>query len=408
MALKVKEEKVDNGMRIIAVQADGLESVGESIAVNYGSVDEPKNSRGFAHALEHMLFKGTKTKSWKDITESFKEMGATENAETRFEETIYYGMVHKSEAERLASLLADMIKNSTIPEEEFKKEKGALLGELKMIKDNPLSEAIFLSSSTIYKKSPAKYPIIGNESFIRNMKSSMLRKEYLKNYTPENIVAVIYGGISVEKGILLLKRHFEEFARSGKKVQRKVAKGEKSEEKELEKNTNQSAISVSYRCRPLDSIGTFATLLLAENMLSSRLFDEVREKRGLSYATYARYEFAKSFSFISAVSNASKEPDEVLKIIKRESHNFFSGQIGEQEFKKHKNGLSNILRMRMDDSLVTAIQISTFANMGMSVNEYLGVDSEIRRLSLKEFKDSVGELVEYDDPGIYFIRGKRS
>ncbi len=342
-----------------------LESVGLAVGVNYGSIDDGSDINGAAHYLEHMLFKGTKKRTYGEINDEVRSMGAYSNAFTTFENTVYLFRGHSDYFHGMLDILSDMIKNSTLPPKEFELERGPVINENLIHQDN----ARFFFSDTfgkvLYKKHPAKLPVGGSRKSIEQVKRSDLIRIYKGAYSPKNMFLTIYGKVSTDDARKISRRMFDGF--NGKSVkERRVVAEEPQAKREMtvrRENIKQARVGIGFKCLPYRSerLREFLSLLVASRLLSYRLFDEIREKRGLSYDPSASYYPYSTFGFIGA--QAGVEPSsmaEAKEIMLREFGRLERGDVTESEVENAKTGLRIQYRMMREDTLDMVSAISSY------------------------------------------------
>lgn len=350
-------DRLTNGLSLGILPFTQLQTVGIVVGIRYGSIDEKPQLNGSAHFLEHMMFKGTKKRTWNAINDETKEFGIRKNAFTDKETTVYYMQVYKKYAERAFDILSDMIKNSTIPENEFELERGPIMNENLIRRDNPQFMFYDYIPMAIYKNYPAKMPIGGNnELTIKNITKSDVLAIYKKYYNPSNMFLAVHGGISKSKALGLAKKYFDGF-----NLPKMIPKRNPSREKPSKNSITiskdgikQTRIGIGFACREFDSgnINEYITLNVIAQYLRSKLFDEIREKRGLSYDPTAYYSAYGNFGFIAAGAGAMpKNIDAVEDIILKEFEKIANGEISKKDLEITKKGLSISLETQKENTL---------------------------------------------------------
>ncbi len=213
-AIQSQKVLLENGMTVVTAEMPSSDMVSVFGFVNVGSTMEgPFLGTGLSHFLEHMIFKGTARRKPGDIPNEIQSLGGVINASTGFDYTIFTITVPGTAFSQGLDILADMLMNATIDEEEFQREKQVVLSELEMYKDKPdryLSEMVF---RTVYRSHPYKVPIIGYEDVLKSLTAGQMKQHYKQFYAPNNIVLVVAGGIKSEEVIEEARRAFEHFQR---------------------------------------------------------------------------------------------------------------------------------------------------------------------------------------------------
>ncbi|MBP2240178.1 putative Zn-dependent peptidase [Cytobacillus eiseniae] len=284
----IKKYTCQNGARVVLEKIPTVRSVAIGVWIGTGSRDENKENNGISHFLEHMFFKGTKTRSAREIAESFDSIGGQVNAFTSKEYTCYYAKVLDTHAHFALEVLADMFFNSTFVEEELDKEKKVVYEEIKMYEDTPDDIVHDLLSKAIYENHPLGYPILGTEETLATFNGEKL-KQYVHNmYTPENIVISIAGNI--EESFI---REVEQFFGSYEGGSREKAEGKPafhSNQIARKKDTEQAHLCIGFDGLQVGHENMY-DLIILNNILggsmSSRLFQDVREQKGLAYSVFS-------------------------------------------------------------------------------------------------------------------------
>jgi predicted Zn-dependent peptidase len=192
----IKKYTCQNGVRIVFENIPTVRSVAIGIWIGTGSRNENPQNNGVSHFLEHMFFKGTKTRSAREIAESFDSIGGQVNAFTSKEYTCYYAKVLDDHAGYALDVLADMFFHSTFDEEELKKEKNVVYEEIKMYEDTPDDIVHDVLSRATFGSHPLGYPILGTEETLAKFNGDTLREYMNGHYTPDNVVISVAGNVS--------------------------------------------------------------------------------------------------------------------------------------------------------------------------------------------------------------------
>ena len=282
-------KKYDNGLRLVVKKMDGLMSVTMGIIVGAGAAMETDAQDGISHFIEHMQFKGTKKRNAFEISDAFDRIGAQVNAYTGKDATVYYTKSTSDHAATAFEALSDLFLNATYPEEEIAREKGVICEEISMNEDTPDDLTLDLLATAMYGNGYYGRNILGPA---KNVKAFTLEdvKAYKDAwYRPENIVISFAGAIDFETAQSLVENTFGlleggKFKKSEKKISFEYKKIKKS------KPIEQTHLAMGYRAlargHELFDAMQAACGILGGNM-SSRLFQEVREKRGLAYSVYS-------------------------------------------------------------------------------------------------------------------------
>ena len=283
------EKRYENGLRLVVKEMEGLMSVTMGILVGTGASVETDAEDGISHFIEHMQFKGTKKRNAFEISDAFDRLGAQVNAFTGKDLTCYYSKCTSDHTAACFELLSDLFLNSTFPEDEMEREKGVVCEEISMNEDTPEDLCLDLLARAFYGKENYGRNILGTSDNVRKFTVADIQKYKNARYCPENIVISFAGGVDLQTAQALVERYFDNLPK-GKFENRppKIVKPHLSLVKR--KPIEQMHIAIAYPSVPRgdereDLVGALNGIL--GGSMSARLFQEVREKRGLAYSVYS-------------------------------------------------------------------------------------------------------------------------
>ncbi|MCY7904816.1 insulinase family protein [Bacillus inaquosorum] len=284
----IKRYTCQNGVRVVLENNPTVRSVAIGVWIGTGSRHETPEINGISHFLEHMFFKGTSTRSAREIAESFDRIGGQVNAFTSKEYTCYYAKVLDEHANYALDVLADMFFHSTFDENELKKEKNVVYEEIKMYEDAPDDIVHDLLSKATYGNHSLGYPILGTEETLASFNGDSLRQYMHDYYTPDRVVISVAGNIS-DSFIKDVEKWFGSYEAKGK------ATGLEKPEFYTEKLTRKKETEQAHLCLGFKGLEVgherIYDLIVLNNVLggsmSSRLFQDVREDKGLAYSVYS-------------------------------------------------------------------------------------------------------------------------
>lgn len=310
---------LNNGLTLL-IDHRTADAVTIGILVKVGSNDERLEERGIAHFLEHMLFEGTTTKSAKELTSAIENIGGESNATTTNERTFFYVTVPKKHVALAIAMLADMFQNASFPKDAFEKEKSIILDEIKMLHDDPKAYQWIIFLQHLFTKNRTRLPVYGDVSCIKKLSREKVMQFYKKYYTTRNSIITVCGNVpDIKKKI---ERAFSKLRSTP--VQRWKNPEELFQkhpvEKTLSKDIHQTYILFGYKTSPAhhkDSPVLDVIKALLDRGQSSRLFDEIRTKRGLAYAVGAAHEANSTYGyFVVAVMTQKRNREEVRSLIR--------------------------------------------------------------------------------------------
>lgn len=284
----IKRYTCQNGVRVVLESNPTVRSVAIGVWIGTGSRHETPEINGISHFLEHMFFKGTSTRSAREIAESFDRIGGQVNAFTSKEYTCYYAKVLDEHANYALDVLADMFFHSTFDENELKKEKNVVYEEIKMYEDAPDDIVHDLLSKATYGNHSLGYPILGTEETLASFNGDSLRQYMHDYYTPDRVVISVAGNIS-DSFIKDVEKWFGSYEAKGK------ATGLEKPDFYTEKLTRKKETEQAHLCLGFKGLQVgherIYDLIVLNNVLggsmSSRLFQDVREDKGLAYSVYS-------------------------------------------------------------------------------------------------------------------------
>ncbi len=361
--MKVFKSTLNNGLRVIIIPMPSVLSATATVWAGVGSSHEPRSKAGIAHFFEHIVFKGSaKRPSAKAISEAVDNFGGEQNAFTGKEMTGFY---IKAPAERLGDavdILSDMVLNPLIPVAEVKREKGVIKAELDMYRDTPVRHIFDIYEEEVFAGTPLQYDVIGSKKTI----DKITREDFLdyknKFYQPQNMLVTVAGGVDVEQVKKLVARHWK------LDVKNKTSKNQKSNAYGLTskyprvrvefKKTDQAHMILGFRGIGIkDKKMRFSEEVLRAILgggMSSRMFEKVRERRGLAYAVKtANNNYTHTGSFQTYAGVEPQKAFDALKIILAEYKKMTdkkTAKISESELTKAKEYLKGHLALSLEDT----------------------------------------------------------
>ena len=392
---QVKSLIKENGLIIATDKISDVETVAVEILVKSGSRNEIKENNGISHFLEHMAFKGTPSRSAKDIAEEFDMIGGHFNAYTSRAETVYHAKVLKQDLKKAVDVLTDIFLNSNFEEKELEKEREVILQELYMTRDNPDDIVFDYFQETAFPKQSLGRSILGTEEFIKSLTRESLLHYFKNQYSTKNTIISAAGNFDTDTFTGLIDEKFKDF-RNKEVLECKPGKytgGELHVQKDLEQSQFLLGFEgISYLDEAFYNIQILSIIL--GGGMSSRLFQEIREKRGLVYTISS---FASSYSDCGIFGIYSAlDPNNINLLIDLiiEQLHLITEKIDDKEFNKAKAQVKASLFMSMESSTARAKRLgSNFAMFGryISNDEILG---KIDRTSIQSLKNMAKMIIK--------------
>ena len=384
---------LNNGLRIVTEKIPYLHSVAIGIWVKTGSRNETIQNNGISHFAEHMFFKGTEKRTAKQISETLENVGGQINAFTSKECTCFYTKTLDTHFELAFDLLADIFFNSKFDNKELELEKNVILEEVNMYEDTPEDIVHDLLSETIYKSSLG-YPILGSQKNIKEMTSDKL-KEYIKqNYLPQNIVISIAGNFEDDKVDNLIDKYFAHWNVENKQKQYYKQTEFNSGELIRNKDIEQTHICIGFpgiENSHEDFYSIVAMNTILGGGMSSRLFQEIREKRGLAYSVYSYVTaYMKEGYFTIYAGINPKNEDQVVEIIEKEINKIRKKEINEQEISNVKEQLKGNFLLGLESST----SIMSYGGKSELLFDHIKTPEEAIARIDNVSKNNVGEMID--------------
>jgi predicted Zn-dependent peptidase len=315
--VSVRTTALENGMTVITDDMPNLESASLGIWVKAGSRSESAAEHGISHVLEHMAFKGTKSRNALQIAEAIENVGGDLNAATSVEHTGYFARVLKEDVPLAADILSDILQNSLFEQTELDREQQVIVQEIGAARDNPDDHVFDLFQQAAYPDQPIGRTILGTAESVRGFSPGTIRGYMDRNYVGDQMVVCAAGAVDHEALVEIADRRFRGLKADGAPAPEK-ARYVGGEQRVLSDH-EQAHIVLGMEGRAYNSDGFYAAQILASILgggMSSRLFQEVREKRGLCYSVYAfHWAFADSGIFGVAASTGENEVTDLLPVV---------------------------------------------------------------------------------------------
>ena len=343
--------RLPSGLTVVTERMDRVETVSFGAYVGAGSRHETAEENGVSHFLEHMAFKGTERRSAARIAEEIEAVGGHINAYTAREQTAYYVKVLKEDTALGADIVGDILTHSVFEPEELERERGVILQEIGQANDTP-DDIIFDHFQTAaYPDQPMGRPVLGSEDGIKTMPRAVLTAYMKRNYAPSNCVVAAAGNLEHEDIVDLARRHFADLPseRPPAMAAADYRGGEFREDRDLDQvHIVLGFPSVGFKDRDYYPALLLSTLL--GGGMSSRLFQEIREKRGLVYSIYsfaAPYEDGGLFGIYAGTGES--EAAELMPVTLEELRKVQT-QTTEEELRRAKAQVKASLLMSLEST----------------------------------------------------------
>ena len=357
--MSIGRTEFTSGLRVVTERMPGVRSAALGFWVLAGSRDEPPPISGSSHFLEHLLFKGTKTRSARDIAEAFDAVGGEVNAFTAKEYTAFYARVRDRDLPMAVDHLADMLQHSVLRAADLDAERQVILEEINQHEDDPGDLVHDLFTETLWPGHPLGRPILGTKQSIQAAGRDQVRRFYRRHYVAGNVVVVAAGNLRHEELLELVAEHMEpgEVRAEGPSAWnlRTAGQAPTPSGRSLvnKRKTEQAHICVGTSGLSRTDPDRFAFGVVNNALgggMSSRLFQEVREKRGLAYSVYSYHAmYAEAGVFCAYAGTTPGRAKEVLAIMRAELEDVANKGLGPDEFERAKGHLKGSLVLSLED-----------------------------------------------------------
>jgi len=377
-----------NGVRVITETMPHVRSVSVGIWIGTGSRRETSEQNGISHFIEHMLFKGTTTRSAEDIARSVDSIGGNLDAFTAKEMVCFNTKVLDQHLSLAFDVLADLVLHPMFRPEDIEKEKGVILEEIKMEADSPDYMVHEIFSSNFWRDHPLGKPILGTRETVKRFDRAMIDDYYRAVYAPANLVVTGAGNLTHPRLVDLVREHFESLQPAGAAPADPVPGTHARIALRNKKALEQVHMCLGVPSYPLPHQERFACYVLNTLLgggMSSRLFQNIRERQGLAYAVFSELSPYRDTGCLSIYAGTSLEnAPKVVESILKEFRELKQDRVVDEELRRAKDHLKGSLMLSLES---TASRMSNLARQEM----YFG-----RFFSLDELMDGI-EAVSADD-----------
>jgi predicted Zn-dependent peptidase len=373
----IVRDTLGNGIRLLTERMTQVRSISIGVWLTRGSRHETAERGGIAHFVEHMLFKGTTTRSAEDIAQAIDSIGGQLDAFTAKEYASYYIKVLDEHLPLAIDILSDIVRNPAFSAEDVVREKKVVVEEIKMVEDTPDDLVHELFTQGFWENHPLGRPILGTKETVESFSADLLREYFRGVYTAKNLIVSAVGNLEHARVRDLVAEKFGSLttpsppaADEAPRVVPKIL----VRNKELEQSHLCVGVS-SYPQNHDDRYSSYVLNTLLGGSMSSRLFQNVREKRGLAYAVFSglsAYRDAGSFTIYAGCSNEAV--GEVLDLVVEELRNVKQAPVADAELQRSKDHLKGSLMLSLEN---TASRMSHLARQEIYFDRQFGLDETL-------------------------------
>jgi len=373
----VTREVLDTGLRLITESMPHVRSVSIGVWLMRGSRHETDHQGGIAHFVEHMPFKGTATRPAEDIAQAIDSIGGQLDAFTAKEYASYYIKVLDEHLPLAVDLLSDIVVNPAFPLDELEREKKVILEEIKMVEDTPDDLVHELFTQHFWEGHPLARPILGTKETVESFTPEVLRDYFRDIYAAPNLIVSAAGNIEHAKVRELIERAFEKLPRQAvphrdeapRVVPQVIVRTKELEQSHVCLGTN------SYPQNHDDRYVSYIMNTVLGGSMSSRLFQNVREKRGLAYAVFSGLSAYRDAGNITIYAGCANDAvSEVVDLCVEELRGMKNAPVPDTELRRAKDHLKGSLMLSLEN---TASRMSHLARQEIYFDRHFGLDETL-------------------------------
>lgn len=401
---------LNNGITVISEYLPSVRSVSLGVWLHVGSRDESLQEAGLSHFLEHMMFKGTEKRTAQDISEEFESMGAEFNAFTSKEQTCYHARFAKDKLSSVLDILSDMVIHSQFKDEDIRLEREVVLEEIARANDTPDDIVFDLFSDAIFPNHSLGRPVLGDPEIIASTNHVQLTAYHNKFYHSSNTVVSAAGAIDHNELVSLCEQYFADM-NTGTRQSRILETVDTCKDLvQIQKDTEQVQICLGFKSLSKDDprakVASLIDTILGGGM-SSRLFQEIREKRGLAYAVSSfsqRYEGSGMFCIYAGTR--PNNTDEVIEIAKRELKRIALEEVLEKELQRVKEYIIGLLTLQLESTQSHMMKLGSLECSQTKIESFDEVIEGYRKISQDDITSLAREIYA-TEPSIALVLPKK-
>ncbi|NLY49566.1 MAG: insulinase family protein [Firmicutes bacterium] len=378
-----KRKVLSQGVRLVAEEIPTVSSVAVGFWVNVGSRWEMPAEAGLSHLLEHLLFKGTTKRSARAIAEALDSVGGQLNAFTTKEYTCYYAKVLSEHVPLALDVLSDMLLDPLLTAEDIEREKQVVLEEIRMYEDSPDELVHDLLTGVAWPDHPLGRPTLGTEETLSSLTPDHIRAFHERHYTPDNLVITVAGNLEYEKVRELLERQLQ--GRQATAPQHCQPAPVFSPGLQIfERDTEQVHVCLGAKGIPVEDDTNYVVDVLNSILgggLSSRLFQHIREEKGLAYSVYSYHTAYQGAGLFTVYLGLSEEKlQEGLSLVRAEMANLGKEEVSTAELERAKQQVLGGFLLGLENTTNRMIRLG---KQELSLGRYV---------SPQEVKQKIGEV----------------
>lgn len=390
----------DNGLKLAVKRLPRVKSVTMGVFVGAGSVDENDKNNGISHYIEHMMFKGTKKRSAFDIADHIDSIGAQINAFTTKEMTCYYTKALAEHAEQTFEIVSDLFFNSVFDDKESEKEKKVIFEEIAMVEDRPDDICIDLLAEAFYGNRTLGRTILGTKETVGALTREDIERYMQRFYIPSNTVISVAGALKFDEAEKLAEKYFASlFKTKGGEIERQKITKSRPKQKNKFKDVEQAHICLGFPSEKFNSNISNEIAVISAVLgggMSSRLFQKIREEKGLAYQVYSypsAYRKSGVFTVYAAVNPSMVKP--AAELIIEEIKQLKEKGITRQEFERGREQLKSALVYGQESSISL---MNAYGRYMVITGKMLNLENKIKsinKMTMDDVRRALNKLFDF-------------
>jgi predicted Zn-dependent peptidase len=408
--MDVQKKALKNGLVVASEVMPHLRSASLGIWVKCGSRYEGAGEIGISHFIEHLLFKGTKTRSASKIAEAIDSVGGQLNAFTEKEYVGFYAKVLDEHLPFAFELLSDIVLNPIFPAQEIERERSVIFEEIKMVEDSPQELILDVYQENFWKDHSLGKPISGTEKSVAGITRADVKKFFKTNYNASNTIVSVAGNVKHQQVFKLAERYFSKLEKGSGIVLGEAPRISRGKLVRNKTHLEQSHLCLGTAAPPVSSEDRYAANLLCNVLgggLSSRLFQNIREKRGLAYSVFSMLNlYHDTGSLIVYAGCAHEKTSEVLSLIVKELKKIKAQLVPSDELKRAKENIKGSVMLGLESSSSRMTHLAQQLIYYDRFYELEGILKAIDRVSSKDVRELANKILDNASLMLTALTGK--
>jgi predicted Zn-dependent peptidase len=390
MSARIKKEVLENGLTILTEEIDHVRSIALGVWLKKGSQHETNDEAGIYHFIEHMLFKGTENRNAYEIAKMIDSIGGFTDAFTSKENTCFYAKMLDEHLPLVLELFSDILIRPTFEKEDIERERKVILEEIKMVEDAPgdLVHEIFLEH--FWKDHPLGRPILGSVDTVHAIDQYVLREKFVQNYTPTNMLVTAAGKFEHAQLVENIRHYFQLDGIGQKSVESSLLApvGQPFTLLRPKKDLEQAHICLGmmgYSATDPERYPASVLNVILGGSMSSRLFQKIREERGLCYTVYSSLSPFKDSGYLNIYAATGKDTvREAIELILQQCHQLITDPVSTEELDNAKNHLKGSMILSLEGA---SSRMFNLARNDLYHERQIGTEEILEKISAVTIED---------------------